>query len=1022
MSRRRDKKDVRAGQSYTRAQLDTLKLETLKEIHAKLVSLNKKIPPKSPADYKQGGKITNESWRMAILETQKAWSEAKEKAAGIQLSLFDILPTNPGLEEKSSGKAGRYSRATATEDEGDLSVSGGDVPAPLSETEAGNQSEESPLPHTPTTTVTTGDMPAAVRVAGDQSVEEGAAAFVGEPTAAVPAAAPAPEAPAAPQQAPAAPQEDISTCPPPSLCPSAPVGENSLVEVEGGALDAATESETPSMPAGEDSLAEVGLASGMSATQLVAHQEKWMHSLQLADSRETIQSVAAHYRLIYGPDYEMRKQDVWGMLSDQTKARIRQLMSAGDAAIRTAPPSGRVLGEEDSLAEAEGAYSPPPATSSIDAESNLSIDGEVDSDTDAQECLGGSATGGAGAEEALLDLVANTVGSGAAGEEAIESAPPCESAPNGEDSAAEVKGGAGAGATESTRSPHPAEDGNQLIADQAAGITWQPDRLSREERQQAVALQQIGFDYLGLAEKFSSWWQELKVWGSWKFLVVEEEVALDAVCRGELFSKNLDSEPDFGLEDFLKRQLAAALQAVSGAGDSEDNADSPEGNANSPEDSGEPLPVESVGEKVPVESVGEPLPVESVGEKVPVESVGEKVPVESVGERFSSEDLRGSGAGENENLQPGDRVVIRGGDKDWIGYMGTLVEKCYHELTNEEIFLSKHPSAYIEWRPKDKKRYRSKRYASSTPYPHIVSWWVKVDYIVAKYPHVKNLFFAHYLQPISQSSEETSFSGKADEPLSVESVGEQLPVESAGTPPPVKEASEPLPAGGAAGGEALLDAQGDVEPQMGATLQTVSGAGRCEHSADSQVESAGSAIDSVGSPVGRVGDSERHPGKLLAPQEPLQVGQRVRLTHPNRSGVIAEVFRVDSGCRYTVALPDGTLTAVDRDWMELQYPAQETAPTPLPAPQLDAPITGKGVPGGADSSENLEKCYAKTEKSLQSARLKKLEKQAAKFALLAKIAGKLGCRRSAIKWTMKGLAVEALLERERLVEGMVVSV
>jgi hypothetical protein len=146
------------SQFYTEAQLIVKKRNELKEIHAGFVRLGKKIPPSNPRDF--GSNLAHKApWIQAILDTQKKWAEAQEKASGTQLSLFDALPANTDLEEKSSVLVANLAPAAS---------GSGEVPVPV-----------------------VGDSDT-----GDQSEEAGAVCFFGGPPApAAPASAPAPVPP-----------------------------------------------------------------------------------------------------------------------------------------------------------------------------------------------------------------------------------------------------------------------------------------------------------------------------------------------------------------------------------------------------------------------------------------------------------------------------------------------------------------------------------------------------------------------------------------------------------------------------------------------------------------------------------------------------------------------------------------------------------------------------------------------------------------------------------------------------------
>lgn len=89
-----------------------------------------------------------------------------------------------------------------------------------------------------------------------------------------------------------------------------------------------------------------------------------------------------------------------------------------------------------------------------------------------------------------------------------------------------------------------------------------PCWLSREELEQAAALLQLGFDYCGDVDDFASWDYECGTSGSWIFVGSAGEGSLDAECRGALYSKSLEIEPDFDSEGFFERQIEAAKEAI----------------------------------------------------------------------------------------------------------------------------------------------------------------------------------------------------------------------------------------------------------------------------------------------------------------------------------------------------------------------------------------------------------------------------------------------------------------------------
>ncbi len=92
--------------------------------------------------------------------------------------------------------------------------------------------------------------------------------------------------------------------------------------------------------------------------------------------------------------------------------------------------------------------------------------------------------------------------------------------------------------------------GGDCVQNHSEQQSRQPNWLSREELRQAEALQPLGFTYIGRVEEFSCWSEELGACGLWKFRVTEGEIYLDAICRGAIYSKCVESEPGFGSEGF----------------------------------------------------------------------------------------------------------------------------------------------------------------------------------------------------------------------------------------------------------------------------------------------------------------------------------------------------------------------------------------------------------------------------------------------------------------------------------------
>lgn len=91
-----------------------------------------------------------------------------------------------------------------------------------------------------------------------------------------------------------------------------------------------------------------------------------------------------------------------------------------------------------------------------------------------------------------------------------------------------------------------------------------PCWLTAAELQEAKALEEIGFAYIGKSDDFCAESNCGKV-GGWTFGSPDGNPFIDAHCRGALYVKGLEGEPDFFEDGFFPRQLKAAKAAIRNA-------------------------------------------------------------------------------------------------------------------------------------------------------------------------------------------------------------------------------------------------------------------------------------------------------------------------------------------------------------------------------------------------------------------------------------------------------------------------
>ncbi len=156
------------------------------------------------------------------------------------------------------------------------------------------------------------------------------------------------------------------------------------------------------------------------------------------------------------------------------------------------------------------------------------------------------------------------------GEIAIESKPLSLEVSAGGNSVAAAGSAGGDAATESKPlSPEAPVEGDSVTSTGGDGGASSeapepfPCWLTQAELEQAAALLELGFSFLGDADDWAGYTEECGKSGNWIFSVSPgEECSLEAECRGALYVKWLETDPDFDSEGFFERQLEAAKKAV----------------------------------------------------------------------------------------------------------------------------------------------------------------------------------------------------------------------------------------------------------------------------------------------------------------------------------------------------------------------------------------------------------------------------------------------------------------------------